>query len=212
MKTMSVIKKAVMPAVMALGMTFGASAENKMYFQDFDISAGETKDVLIYMDHDVEMCSFQAQIYLPEGLSIATNTKGKYKLSIVEDRIDDHILSSALQSDGSVMMLAVSLTNSTYYGVSGDAIVSCTLVADDTFEGTHTIELKNIIMNDPAATKFVSVDTSATINGNATGVEDVLSGADGEAEYYNLQGMKVEKPENGVFIKKQGGKATKVIL
>ena len=34
----------------------------------------------------------------------------------------------------------------------------------------------------------------------------------GDVEYYNLQGVKVNNPENGVFIKKQGGKATKVVL
>ena len=31
-------------------------------------------------------------------------------------------------------------------------------------------------------------------------------------EYYNLQGVKVANPENGIFIKKQGAKTTKVVL
>ncbi len=31
-------------------------------------------------------------------------------------------------------------------------------------------------------------------------------------EYYNLQGVKVANPENGIFVKKQGAKATKVVL
>ena len=31
-------------------------------------------------------------------------------------------------------------------------------------------------------------------------------------EYYNLQGVKVANPENGLFIKKQGAKTTKVVL
>lgn len=31
-------------------------------------------------------------------------------------------------------------------------------------------------------------------------------------EYYNLQGVKVANPENGIFVKKQGTKATKVVL
>ena len=33
-----------------------------------------------------------------------------------------------------------------------------------------------------------------------------------EAEYYNLQGVKVENPERGLYIKRQGNKVTKVIL
>ena len=45
----------------------------------------------------------------------------------------------------------------------------------------------------------------------ASAIENVA--ADNAAvEYYNLQGVKVAKAENGLFIKKQGGKATKVVL
>ena len=45
----------------------------------------------------------------------------------------------------------------------------------------------------------------------ASAIESIA--ADNAAvEYYNLQGVKVAKAENGLFIKKQGGKATKVVL
>lgn len=45
----------------------------------------------------------------------------------------------------------------------------------------------------------------------AVGIDEVGAEA-GAVEYYNLQGVKVENPEKGVFIKKQGGKTTKVVL
>ena len=44
-----------------------------------------------------------------------------------------------------------------------------------------------------------------------SGIEDV-NAEDAEVEYYNLQGVKVENPEKGIFIKKQGGKTSKVVL
>lgn len=46
----------------------------------------------------------------------------------------------------------------------------------------------------------------------ATAIESVAVDANAPVEYYNLQGVKVANPENGLFIKKQGNKATKVIL
>ncbi len=46
----------------------------------------------------------------------------------------------------------------------------------------------------------------------SSGIEDVTLNEDAPVEYYNLQGVKVENPENGVFIKRQGNKATKVVL
>lgn len=60
----------------------------------------------------------------------------------------------------------------------------------------------------PAKDAFVlkGMDTSVAI-------EDVeAEDANAPVEYYNLQGMKVVNPEKGIFIKKQGGKTTKVVL
>ena len=46
---------------------------------------------------------------------------------------------------------------------------------------------------------------------STTGISDITVDAAGEAVYYNLNGVQVANPENGLFIKVQGGKATKVI-
>lgn len=47
-----------------------------------------------------------------------------------------------------------------------------------------------------------------------TGIEEVVEEVDIEApvEYYNLQGVRVMNPNNGLYIKRQGNKVTKVIL
>ena len=45
----------------------------------------------------------------------------------------------------------------------------------------------------------------------ATGIEEIAI-ENAPVEYYNLQGVKVARPENGIFIKKQGSKTTKVVL
>ncbi len=46
---------------------------------------------------------------------------------------------------------------------------------------------------------------------NLTGVE-MIGVDDLEVEYYNLQGVKVDKPTNGIYIKVQGSKASKVFV
>lgn len=44
-----------------------------------------------------------------------------------------------------------------------------------------------------------------------TGIEDVMVEGEGEAEYFNLQGLRVAQPEAGqLYIKRQGGNAVKV--
>ena len=52
---------------------------------------------------------------------------------------------------------------------------------------------------------------TATSSGVPVAIEEVGVDA-GEAVYYNLQGVKVANPENGIFIKKQGGRTSKVVL
>ena len=52
---------------------------------------------------------------------------------------------------------------------------------------------------------------SANSSDTPTAIEEVGVDA-GAAVYYNLQGVKVANPENGIFIKKQGNKTIKVVL
>ena len=60
----------------------------------------------------------------------------------------------------------------------------------DPLEENATFE----VLDDPTAVEEVSVEENAPV------------------EFYNLHGVKVNKAENGVFIKKQGNKAVKVVL
>ena len=48
--------------------------------------------------------------------------------------------------------------------------------------------------------------------GGTTGIEGVTVGSEEPVEYYNLQGIRVANPANGVYIRRQGNTVTKVIL
>lgn len=45
-----------------------------------------------------------------------------------------------------------------------------------------------------------------------TGVAEIESSSEDAPVYYNLQGVRVANPENGIFIRRQGGKTTKVVI
>lgn len=57
-------------------------------------------------------------------------------------------------------------------------------------------EIKSINVNDP----------------QVTGVEDVTVDENAPVEYYNLQGVRVDNPENGIYIRRQGSKVSKVLV
>lgn len=53
----------------------------------------------------------------------------------------------------------------------------------------------------------------ATKVGEPTGISAVaVENADAPVEYYNLQGIRVANPENGLYIRRQGNKAVKVLV
>ncbi len=53
--------------------------------------------------------------------------------------------------------------------------------------------------------------TFAVPGDQLTAIQEVGIDANAPVEYYNLQGVKVENPEKGIFIMKQGSKTTKIV-
>lgn len=58
---------------------------------------------------------------------------------------------------------------------------------------------------------YVAKYTFAVPGDQLTSIQEVGADANAPVEYYNLQGVKVENPEKGIFIKKQGSKTTKIV-
>lgn len=49
--------------------------------------------------------------------------------------------------------------------------------------------------------------------GGTSGIEDIDAAANNApVEYYNLQGVRVANPTNGLYIRRQGSTATKVLI
>lgn len=72
--------------------------------------------------------------------------------------------------------------------------------------GTYDITLLVTVYKNAPSLYVISYNTEGS------GVAEIEAEAEGEVVYYNLQGMKVAEPENGLYIKVQGKKATKVLI
>jgi hypothetical protein len=76
---------------------------------------------------------------------------------------------------------------------SGELVRGFALPREEAFT-TKAASKYTFTIDDPTVIERVDADENAPI------------------EYYNLQGVKVANPEKGIFIKKQGSKATKVVM
>lgn len=131
-----------------MGLVTEASAEDKFYLPDFEISAGESKQLAIQFESERvnDYVAFQFDLYLPDGLSVEQNNKGKYNFTFNTERNDDHTFSSSDREDGAIRVLAASLTNACFWEESGD-FVYFTITATDDFSGTHEIYLKSVMFS-----------------------------------------------------------------
>ncbi|MBQ9073976.1 MAG: hypothetical protein IJY30_05945 [Muribaculaceae bacterium] len=71
---------------------------------------------------------------------------------------------------------------------------------------------------DASSVTFTTVKTTnintitVTYEANKSGIKAISVDENAPVEYYNLQGVKVANPQNGLYIRVQGNKAVKVIL
>jgi len=49
-------------------------------------------------------------------------------------------------------------------------------------------------------------------NGIGTGIDEIETEEEGEAVNYNLQGVRVDNPEAGIYIRVQNGRSRKVVI
>ena len=100
-------------------------------------------------------------------------------------------------------------TSARYGATSSDELVtvgeSMTVVNGGTSPNAWKVEpgTYNIIVD--------LVNMTLVVSKSSTGVENIEVDNNASAVYYNLQGIEVANPENGVYIMKQGNKVTKVV-
>ena len=87
-------------------------------------------------------------------------------------------------------------------------------IANNLYIGNATSEyVKGYALSRVSNTVATAAASKYALNiDEATAVGEINTDANAPVEYYNLQGVKVENPANGIFIRKQGSKTTKVVL
>ena len=155
-----------------------------------------------------------------ESMPVAENESNTITITEYADGTCDFLLPnfalSAMELElGDILVEGATVTKdengvATYNGFVKDMpLLGGELIADVTLGGTISadgvVNMKIDVLWDgiPIVCTFTSTEVS--------GVENVVVAEQGAVEYYNLQGVKVANPSNGVFIRVQGSKATKVV-
>lgn len=153
--------KKLLLLTMCMVVALSAIANDTFYINDFTINPGETKEVEIMLDNETVFTALQADIYLPEGLSIEQED-GDFLFDLTDRKGRNHTISSTLLSSGAIRILIASQTLKTFSGNSG-ALVTFNIIADNSFSGSKTIELMNVIASEVDQTEHHLPNTSCTV-------------------------------------------------
>ncbi len=135
--------------------------------------------------------------------------------AVVEaDKITNALVNQPVIVNGVTFAAATPSTNTKFDGTVGDA----------TLAFYNKFKLASVAAGDYDVTAIVSINDSGSTTLGTTvnlfpisivkatdGIADIEAEAAGEAVYYNLQGVRVENPVNGLFIEVRGNKAVKVV-
>ncbi len=136
---------------------------NAFVVDDATLRAGRSALLPVALTNENETTAFQCDIYLPEGITLLMTDRGKYDITLAEERKDDHTVSSSLQNDGAIRVVVASLTSSLFAGNSGN-LFYLNLQADEDISGELPLSIKNIRISESDGTRHDLNDASCVIN------------------------------------------------
>lgn len=128
----------------------------------------------IEMNNVNEISAVQFDLYLPEGMLLSKDEYGDYQIELSERTTTrHHSVSSRVMSDGALRVVVSSTQNATFTGNNG-TLLTLSLFPQSTMEaGDYDVELKNIVLTDPQATRYAAADMKSVITVSAYTLGDV---------------------------------------
>ena len=126
----------------------------------------------------------QFDIYLPDGVTIATDARGKMQIKTTS-RMDGTYTVMGSQMEGFTRVVGFSADTDSFLGNSGDILNITLNVGANVAEGNYTIRIKDIVLSDINNTEYHPADVGAVLtiksytlgdvdNSGAVNINDVV--------------------------------------
>lgn len=139
--------------------------DNVIYIEPMEETKGSEVVVPILMKNTADIRGFQFDLYLPNGVTVAKTSKGKYVCSLSNGRLpedDEHTLTLSEQEDGALRFLCGSQYNETFTGSEGEIATMKLLIAEDMAEGNYPIVLKKVKLSETDISNYYYTETVQT--------------------------------------------------
>ena len=147
--------------------------------------------------------AIQFDLELPEGIEV--DFDGEYYAVDLGSRTNSRKHSypeCAIQPDGSLRVVIISMSNALYNGTTGD-VATAALKVNGAADGDYQFTIKNVVLSAPGSKEKLEPYTGwINVTGGVTGIDEITAdGAAADGAIYDLQGRKVSNPvKGGVYI------------
>ena len=207
MRTRMIKSRLLLLAVLVCG-TAQAEDANTFYFTDAAVLPGETTNIELCMRNaEKSLTCLEAEIQLPEGLSVALDEKGNPIVTLYRNRTEGHEVLTNVLENGNLKLLVSDIEGRLFSGEEGPVLSFRVQAAEAAPIGESKLETvgESLLVNAEAKAYYsVGVTGNILVTDDATGIDGDLRGTDASDAIYTLAGERVSKARKGIFI--QNGK------
>lgn len=200
-------------AALACGLAW-AEDNNTFYFTDAVVMPGETTNIELCMRNAAtDLTCLEAEIQLPEGLSVVCNAEGNPIATLYRNRAQGHELLTNVLAGGNFKLLVSSIDGKLIAGGDGPLLSFCVQAADTAPVGECVVETvgESLLVNSGAGAYYsIGVTGNVLITDDATSINETsIKDEETDAAIYDLYGRKIDtsifthRPSHkkGIFIK-----------
>ena len=209
-KTVSLILMLCMVQALTLRAqdTDVSGIDNVVYITPVSVDQGAAKVSLpVYMKNTAEIRGLQFDLYLPEGVTIGFNKKGKFVDEPVfnEERLpedDEHTIQGSIQQEtGAVRFLINSQYEETFTENEGLLFTITASLDADMAVGDYPIIMKSIKLSENDINKYYTTDSiKSTLTVTSTTVVEGFSVNKSANGIFNIGGLQLNELQKGLNI------------
>ncbi len=125
----------------------------------------------VRLNNEASITALQCDIYLPEGITIATED-GDYLIDLVTARMgSNHVVSTNVLPNGAIRMFITSPTSKPFKGSEGDLFILNLIVDRNAVGGEYSLDLRNVILSDVNAQTYYAPDLNIPVT-----IQDFIKG------------------------------------
>jgi len=189
-----------------------AEDDNTFYFTDAVVMPGEITNIELCMRNAAtDLTCLEAEIQLPEGLSVVCDEDGNPLTSLYRNRTPGHDILTNVLGNGNFKLLVSSIDGKLIGDGDGPLLSFCVKASQMAPTGEYAVETvgETLLVNTNAEAYYsAGVTGNVLITDDATPISKELKHEESDAAIYDLSGRKVvnskssiRKLGSGIFIK-----------